>query len=68
MFLILFYLIMKTNREGQQFNQYQQNKQGGSTVQLISTKQTITSHHKSLNIKKITIYDVENQSPGLVQT
>jgi DNA primase len=42
---------MKTNREGQQFNQYQQNKQGGSTVQLISTKQT-GRVNSSTNINK----------------
>ena len=38
------------------------------TIPLISTKQTITSHLKSLNtIKQTTTYDVGNPCPGLGQ-
>ena len=38
-----------------------------STIPQISTKQAITSHLKSLNMKKITTYDVGNQCVGLGQ-
>jgi hypothetical protein len=39
------------NNDGQQFHRYQQNEQSHSTIPSISTKQTITSHLKSLNIR-----------------
>ena len=42
-------------------------KQWWSTIQQISTKWTIASYLKSLNIKKTTTYDVGNPGPGLVQ-
>jgi len=38
-----------------------------STIPLISTKQTITSHLKSLNIKRSTAYDIGNPGPRLGQ-
>ena len=43
-------------------------KQWWSTNPPISTKQTTTSHHKQLNIKKKTMtYDIRNPCLGLVQ-
>jgi len=39
-----------------------------STIPPISTKQTTTSHLKSLNIKKIMTNDVRNPGPCLGQT
>ena len=58
------------NSDGQQFHQYQQNKrnfkQWWSTIPPISTKQTTTSHLKSMNIKKRT-YDFGNPGPDLGQ-
>ena len=38
-----------------------------STIQPISTKLTITSHFKSLNIKKIMTHDIVNPDPSLGQ-
>ena len=42
-------------------------KQFWSTIPPISTKQTATSHLKSLNIKKTSTYDVGNLGLGLGQ-
>jgi hypothetical protein len=42
-------------------------KQGGSTIPTISTKQTITSHLNSMNIKKTMTYEVGYPGPGLGQ-
>jgi len=42
-------------------------KQRWSTILPISTKRTITSHPKSLNIKKNTTDDVRNPGIGLGQ-
>ena len=36
-----------------------------ATILPISTKPTITSHFKSLNIKKTTTYSIGNPGPGL---
>ena len=38
------------------------------TIPPVSTKQTITYHHISLNIKKTVTNDVRNPGPGLRQT
>jgi len=40
-------------------------KQWCTTIPPNSTKRTIASHLKSLNIKKTTTYDVRNPGPGL---
>ena len=45
------------NSDGQQFHQYQQNKQS----------ELITSHLKSLNMKKTLTYGISNQHPFLGQ-
>ena len=42
-------------------------KQQWSTISPISTKQTITSPLKSLNIKKSMTYNIGNPGPGLGQ-
>ena len=47
-------------RDGQRFHQW-------STISSISTKQTITSHVNSLNIKKAMPYAVGNTVPGYGQ-
>ena len=40
-------------------------KQRWATILQTSTKRTITSHLKSLNMKKTMTYDIGNACPGL---